>query len=128
MGKKTPPFQPYPAWTTARFFSFVRSALRAAFRKYPPKYQILAAAKKQLTPKQRERRGGNQKYEYQCALCQKWYGAKYVEVDHIVPCGSLKSFEDLPGFVERMFPSIDGLQVVCKNCHSIKTKEDREKA
>lgn len=49
-----------------------------------------------------------------------------MEVDHIIPAGSLKSYEDLPGFVERMFVGEDKLQVVCKSCHKAKTNDERE--
>jgi len=48
---------------------------------------------------------------------------KEIQVDHVEPCGSLKTFEDLPGFVRRLFCEADGLQVLCKaNCHRRKTK------
>ena len=50
---------------------------------------------------------------------------KEVEVDHIVPAGSLKTFDDLPEFVERMFCEADGFQVLCKPCHQLKTNAER---
>jgi 5-methylcytosine-specific restriction endonuclease McrA len=61
------------------------------------------------------------KWEYQCALCGGWFKGKETQVDHIVPCGTLKSFEDLAPFVRRLFCEADGLQVVCKPCHAEKT-------
>lgn len=120
---KTPPFENYPDWTTARFWSFIRSALRNASNKYPPKYQAKNEAK-------REYKGENkrQKYEYLCALCNQYFPAKDVEVDHIVPAGKLSSYEDLPGFVERLFCSKDGLRVVCKPCHKSVTNKERTKS
>ena len=122
MGKKTPPYPEYPAWTTARFWSFLRSTLRKAFTRWPPKYEVLAEAKRNK-PKNKQ---GRHKYEYQCAKCKKWYVQSQVEVDHIIPCGSLKDYCDLPGFVERMFTGIENLQVLCKPCHRKKGKKDNE--
>jgi 5-methylcytosine-specific restriction endonuclease McrA len=69
---------------------------------------------------------GRQKYEYQCAACNKWYKGADVQVDHIVPCGSLKSYDDLPRFVKLMFCEADNLQVLCKECHQDKTNKERE--
>lgn len=51
---------------------------------------------------------------------------KDVQVDHIIPAGSLQSTDDLKGFVERLFCSIDGLQVLCKPCHDDKTQKEKE--
>lgn len=42
-------------------------------------------------------------------------------MDHVQECGSLRAFEDLPGFVKRLFVEADGLRVVCKRCHHKKT-------
>jgi hypothetical protein len=101
-------------WTEARYFSFIRSALRSAFQKWGPKHEAKKLAK----------RGYNQ---YECAHCGEIYGNKDTEVDHIEPAGSLKTYEDLPAFVERMFCEVEGFQVLCKACHQVKTNEERKK-
>ena len=119
MGKKTPPFPPYPTWTTAKFWSFIRSKLRNGFTRWPPKYECLEDAKRIVT-------GQRHKYEYQCNLCNQWYKQKEVEVDHIEPVGSLKDFHDLAGFVKRMFVPKSKLQVLCKQCHKEKTYGDKQ--
>ena len=108
-------------WTKSRYFQFIRSALRQAFTRYPVKYQVKDAAKRELKHKK-----GRQKWEYQCAKCQRWYPNKEIEVDHIDPAGSLKDYDDLPGFVERMFCESEGLQVLCKECHYGKTQGDSD--
>jgi len=120
---RTPPFPSYSEWSTSKFFSFIRSALRKAFTRWPPKYHVLALAKSNV-PKNR---GGRQRFEYECAICHGKFPQKIVEVDHIIPCGSLKSFDDLAGFVERMFCSINHLRVVCKPCHKAVTAKERAK-
>ena len=117
MPSVTPPFKAHPSWTTSRFFSFVRSALRSAFRKWPPKWEAVADAKRVVPEEERKRRNIRHRYEYQCAECNKYYTNSQVEVDHIEPVGSLKTYDDLPKFVERMFCSKAGLRVVCKQCH-----------
>ena len=48
-----------------------------------------------------------------------------ISVDHIIPAGSLRSAEDLKGFVERLFVEIDGLQCLCDDCHSVKTQNEK---
>lgn len=100
----------------------MRSKMRSAFTRWPPKYEAMEEAR-------RKYKGTNprQKYEFQCSECHHWFVQTQVEVDHITPCGSLKSFEDLPGFVERMFCGKEGLRVVCKACHRAITKEARGK-
>lgn len=115
---KTPPYDKYPEWTTARFFGFIRSALRAAYNRYPPKYETLKKAK---VGKQVNLVTGRIAEHYKCAECDGLFSLKNVEVDHKIDAGSLKSFEDLPLFVKRLFCSSDDLQVLCKPCHRNKT-------
>jgi len=100
-------------WSEARYFGFIRSALRAAFQRWGPRNACKVQAKV----------GYNQ---YECAQCGGIFGNKEVQVDHIVPAGSLKTYDDLPGFVERMFCERDGVQLLCKPCHQIKTNEERK--
>lgn len=117
---RTPPFPAYPSWTTAKFFGFLRSALRAGYNKWPAKWDVLTEAK-------REYKGADKrcKWEYKCAECEKYYKAKEVSVDHIDPAGSLNTFDDVGPFVKRLFCGVDGLQVLCKQCHTSKTARER---
>ena len=107
--------------TEAAFWSFIRSALRQKSRWWKPIAQAKAKAKrKYVGPLKR------QKFEYQCAVCLKWFAEKNINIDHIIPAGTLRSAEDLPGFVERLFVEVEGLQVLCSNCHDKKTAKERE--
>lgn len=108
-------------WTEARFWSFIRSNLRRMSSRWAPKYKCLELAR-------RKSESGNKrlKWEYQCAHCQAWFPGKEVEVDHIIPCGSLKSFADAAGFLERMLCEVDGFQVLCKGCHNKVTHHSPE--
>lgn len=123
MGKKTPPFEPYPKWTEARFFSFLRSTMRSAFRRWGPKYEVVADARRNKPANV----GGRHKFEFQCSDCKGWFKRTEVEVDHIEPVGSLKSFDDLPGFTERMFVDKTKMRLLCKGCHKVVTANSRRK-
>lgn len=136
MSRKTPPFAPFPAWTTAKFFGFIRSGLREKFNRFPAKYQTLTDASHTIPVRDAEgmqlvyksgKRQGEVKYTkvYSCASCKQRFKQKEVAVDHIVPAGQLKSFDDLGPFAERLFVGPEGLQVLCHPCHDIKTKEDK---
>jgi 5-methylcytosine-specific restriction endonuclease McrA len=107
--------------TEAGFWSFLRSNLRLASRKWAPRRQVLVSARR---PSQSENK--RLKFEHQCNECLKWFPQKEVEVDHVLPVGSLRSFDDLPGFVERLFCEIDGLVVLCEQCHHVKTHGSQE--
>lgn len=129
MGRKTPPFEKYPKWTTARFWTFIRSALRTAWNKYPVKYSVLNNSKR---PAEYEWYGArnqklNVKWEYQCNHCKDWFMGKQVSVDHIIPVGTLKDYDDLPDFTRRLFVSEEELQILCKECHDKKTQEERKR-
>lgn len=118
--KRTPPFVHWPEWSEAQFWSFLRSGLRSKHQRYPPRYAVLDAAKRKSQSDNKRL-----KWEFQCNVCRNWYPQKEISVDHIVPCGTLKSFEDLPGFVERLFVGVPGLQCLCTGCHNLKTAQDK---
>lgn len=124
MGIKKKKECPYAGgrYTESQFWGFIRSALRQKSRRWPPVYQALADARRPSENTNNKRL----KWEYICASCKQWKPQKEVAVDHITPAGSLKSYDDLPGFVRRLFCEIDGLQVLCDECHSIKTLQERK--
>jgi hypothetical protein len=130
MPRKTPPFENYPAWTTAKFWGFIRSGLREKFGRYPPKYEALNAAAEVVADgvyKTGDKKGKPKfRKVYRCAECLDTFMQKDVQVDHIIPAGQLKSFDDLPVFASRLFCKVEDLQVLCKTCHDIKTKQEKE--
>jgi len=100
------------AWTRGRFWCFLRSGFRLMSRRWPPRRNALTAARRPYTgPNKR------QKWEYQCSLCSEWFNAKQVAVDHINAAGSLRSWEDVRGFLERLFCEQEELRVICDKCH-----------
>lgn len=118
---KTPPFPNYPEWSTAKFFGFLRSGLRATYNKWPAKWQVLKESKRPYQGK-----GKQQKWEFQCAVCKCWHKQKDISIDHITPAGSLNTYDDIAGFVERLFIGPEGLQTLCKECHNKKTLLERQ--
>lgn len=119
-------------WTSARFKSFIISAIRQATHRWGPRSEALKRA--------RVSRG-----EYVCAACGKHMGAttwrtyktgarkgkpkkvKDAIVDHIEPVvDPLVGFVDWNTFIERMFVEVDGFRVICHDCHEQCTKEQNE--
>jgi 5-methylcytosine-specific restriction endonuclease McrA len=119
---RTPPSKEWPEWSEAKKWGFIRSKLRAGWNRWPPKFAVLAAGK-------RKYEGPNklQKHEFQCSECGEWFKQKDVEVDHIIPAGQLRAYEDLPAFVERLYCGVDSLRILCKPCHKVITKEQKLK-
>jgi len=108
--------------TESAFWSFIRSALRQKSRWWKPISQAKAKVKRAYKgPLKR------QKFEYQCAECSQWFPDKKINVDHIIPAGTLRCANDLPGFVERLFCEIDNLQCLCSDCHNKKTQSEKAK-
>ena len=110
-------------WTEARFKSFVTSALRAASRRWPPKYKALKEA---FAGRKVNAKTGKLAMHYTCAACNKLYVATDVQVDHIKPVvDPKKGFVSWDIYINRMFCEIEDLQVMCKPCHKIKTDQEK---
>jgi 5-methylcytosine-specific restriction endonuclease McrA len=109
--------------TESAFWSFIRSALRNKSRWWKPISECKQKSRRPYT-------GSNKrlKYEYQCNECKGWYPDKQINVDHIIPAGTLTCSTDLAGFIERLFCEQENLQVLCSSCHDIKTKGERNES
>lgn len=104
------------------FWSFIRSGLRQKSRWWKPITQCKLNAKRVYNgPLKR------QKFEYQCNQCKSWFAEKNINVDHIQQAGSLNCANDLGPFVNRLFCEIDNLQVLCSECHNVKTQLEKQK-
>lgn len=112
-------------WTEARFHAFIKNGLRSLSMRWPPKYQV----------KKEAQRGRG---KYLCAGFRRRnhiVGSSFraggrrvnnVFVDHIEPVINPQTgWQSWDEVVKRMFVDSDGLQVLCKECHDRKTKEER---
>lgn len=132
-------------WTEARTRTFFKSGLRALWSKYPPKFHCLKDAEE---PNEGKFPSKARKV-FKCAECGRYFPAamtvkgkrkSLIAVDHIEPAGGFETFEDLPELYKHMFPTKDGLQVLCNytkdmfeefgqpSCHYTKTQEERKLA
>jgi len=100
----------------------IRSALRNLSRWWKP----LAIALKNASHTSYV--GRAKRVVYLCASCNHFFVRKNVEVNHIIPAGSLKSYDDLPDFCRRLFiEDVSQLEVLCKECHKQITSDQRKK-
>jgi len=107
-------------WTRSRYFTQIRSHLRNAFRYYLPIMNTKKAARR---PNQSANK--RLKWESQCGHCKQWFPEKETQVDHNIPCGSLKEMWDVPIFIEKLSAEDGCYTNLCKPCHKKVTAEER---
>jgi 5-methylcytosine-specific restriction endonuclease McrA len=113
-------------WSEGRKRSFITSVLRSGSRRWPPKYETLNEAK---TEKKINKKTGRQAQHYACAICQKDFPQKEVQVDHKKPAvDPTTGFISWDVYIERLFCDKENLAVLCKPCHHKKTQEERQLA
>lgn len=112
-------------WSEARKKAFIVAVLRNGSRRWPPKYTVLNEAK---TDKKINKKTGRLAQHFRCNACKQEFPAKEVQVDHIKPVVDPKTgFKDWNTFVKRLFCEQENLQVLCKECHNIKSKKEKKK-
>lgn len=112
-------------WTEGRLKSFITSALRGAFRRYPNKYECLKSA---FVCKKINVKTNRMSAHYKCAKCLEDFPTSEVQVDHVLPIvDPKKGFISWDEFIKNLFCPIENLQVLCKPCHSVKTKKENNK-
>lgn len=109
-------------WTEGRKKTFITGTLRGGFRKYPPKYECLKAAYIGKKINEKTKRLSS---HYVCKSCNKEYPTSEVNVDHINPVVNPETgFTTWDEYIDNMYCSIENLQVLCDECHDIKTREE----
>ena len=112
---------PVEGWTEGRYKAFITSAVRAGFRRFPPKFRVLEKA---AVGKKINEASGRMAMHYKCIECNQDYPSKEVQVDHKCPVVGPNGFTTWDDFINNLFCGEENLQVLCKDCHSIKTKEE----
>lgn len=111
-------------WTEARYRGFIRSALRKAWTRWNPNHEAKRTA--------RIERGvymcaGYERDAHPTPASIRVDGKRKNNVftDHIDPIGTHRTWDET---IARMFVEVDQLQVLCKECHDSKTKDERATA
>lgn len=113
----------YPEFwkTKSAYMSFIRSGIRGSLWN-KNKVKLLKIKQNRVQIKNPNPRGKKPTvWGGSCEICNNLFTEKELQVDHIRDSGSsLKSFEDLPKFIEDMIlVTEDDLRILCINCHSI---------
>lgn len=110
-------------WTQAKFNSFIKNNLRSATRKWAPIQQC-------------KKRANVGRGLYKCDCCEnvvpptiydedKRKRVKNIFVDHTIPIiDPAVGFTTWDSCIERMFCDSDNLQLLCKDCHTVKSAEE----
>lgn len=112
----------YTPWKTeAQFLNWIRGGLRRLWSRHPVKGELKKKNRKKM---QNDR--GNEVWHCLCSICESWYVQNDVEVDHIAPNPPFTKLEHIHDYTKNLLTTdIDGLQLVCKSCHKIKTYAER---
>lgn len=102
--------------------SWIRSQLRRLSLRWRPISQKRSEGQRPAGPADWKRWGNRIRVVNTCEVCGEWWPKSRLEIDHIVPCGSLLNIEQDAGpFIMRMLVEKDGLQRICPPCHQRKT-------
>lgn len=107
----------------------LKTKITAALRKLSYQWEV----RKKVMDKAKTRtlmgnfKNGNPKYVnlYKCNSCHKQFKSTEVQVDHVEPVIDPSiGFRDWNTYIDRLFCAVSNLQVLCKRCHNIKTKQE----
>ena len=110
-------------WTQARFNSFIKNMLRGGHLSgWGPKQTALKLARdgKIVNPKT-----NRPNIASKCQLCLSRFLEADMKIDHIDPVvDPYTGFTTWDDCIKRMYVEVDGYQILCKQCHDKKTKEE----
>lgn len=109
--------------TEAAFFGWIRSQLRRMSQRWKPIYETRREGRRYATAEERARFGRPRLvYVNTCQQCNEWFPCDDLEVDHLIPCGSLGSTPEVfaseaGGWILRLLVERVGLRRLCVPCH-----------
>jgi hypothetical protein len=121
MAVKPPKTRNSGQWTEARYRGFIRSSLRGAWMRWGPNQETKKNAR---IARGRYTCAGYMRAAHPVSNSIKVDGKRKNNIftDHIDPVGA---HIDWNTTVERMFCEVEALQLLCKDCHDKKTKDER---
>ncbi len=124
MRKKVPRTRCNGTWTEGQYRSFIKSGLRRMSQRWGPKY---VCKKEARHPVKLANERGRLVFHSKCAGCGNIYPETTCAVDHIKPViNPEEGFTTWDSVIANLFCETDNLQVLCKECHDTKTREEKE--
>lgn len=115
--------------TESAYWSYIRGGLRRGlWMRNPVKIKFKNDRREQILNPDEAKIGTRWEYIWgnKCDLCLNWFAQNDVEVDHKVGHHSLRNRDDLLSYFEAIaLVTADDLQLVCKDCHKIKSYAER---
>ena len=105
----------------------IRGALRRTFSRSPIIREVLFKVRREVPKYNKDgSRAKKDAVQYRCNVCQQYVGSTKVSVDHFDPVVDVQQgFVDFNTFISRLFCNASNLQVICDDCHNIKTQAER---
>jgi hypothetical protein len=63
---------------------------------------------------------------YKCAICENGFPRASVHLDHKEPVVKIEGFTTWDDFINRLYCNKEGFQVLCIDCHKVKTDTENE--
>lgn len=121
--------------TEKKQVAWLRGALRKAWTRYPTQNEYKNERRVRVVVYDEDgepvvyktgKKAGQVKKRWDCPCdkCEEIFPASKVQVDHIIPAGGTDTMEDLLDWMQKIFCGTDNLQLLCEECHKIKTHCD----
>lgn len=82
----------------------------------------------QWPPRKETKRAGKvSRGRYKCAACEEDFHYSQISLDHVDPVIDPEAgFTDWQDYITRLFCSMEGFQILCHQCHDIKTELEND--
>jgi len=113
-------------FTHKKDLTAIRTGLRQAFIRSKYRAEFLKTKRIEIPKyKKNGERAKRPHIRYLCEPCDMLFKSDEINVDHIKKVGSFVDIMDITIFFFRIWCDFSNLQILCKDCHTIKTKKER---
>ena len=122
------PWEETNVWKNeSQYLTWLRGQFRKIWMDYILKNEFLSDSCKPVSAEEKAMHGLHKRTKTagKCVFCHHMFGKSNLQVDHIIPVGSMKTYAEAPGYLLRLLCSKENMQLTCKPCHDIKTYADK---
>ena len=127
--KALEPWEQCPdVWKTeATFFQWMRGQMRRAWSRHPVKVSYMHANRERVPlGRKTTKNPKGMVWGCRCEQCHELFRQTECEVDHIEGAGSFRNWGEFEAWmIKLMHINWNGIRIVCKKCHKIKSYAER---